>query len=148
MVRGLPGLILFLAGGAMASTCPEAGPGGTWIDLTEASATTHRAQAIAGGPVTFAACAATAGRGSFGREPDFSIAGVAAPLALRSEGDCDTLLLVAAADGGWYFDDDGGGADHALVTIAEPAPGPYRVWVGTVDRGSCRARLIVERGGG
>lgn len=133
---------------ADAAPCPEPRPDGGQLAVTGTKlAAAHATQVIAGGRVSLAACGRHPGAGHVTPTPDFNVLlaeGEGRALEFRTRGDCDTVLVVVAADGTWHYDDDGAGGHDARIRIDEAPDGRYDVWVGTYDRASCRARLILQ----
>jgi hypothetical protein len=146
-------LSLFLSLAALpaladAAPCPEPrNDGGRLAVKGKMLASAHAADVIAGGRVALASCQTLPGEGHVTPTPDFNVLlaeGEGRALEFRTRGDCDTVLVVAAADGTWHYDDDGAGGENARIRIDAAPDGRYDVWVGTYDRASCRAKLILQ----
>jgi hypothetical protein len=151
--RGITALALVLALGALpafadAAPCPEPRNDGGRLKVSGTKlAAAHAMQVIAGGRVSLAACGSVPGEGHVTPTPDFNVMlaeGEGRALEFRTRGDCDTVLVVAAADGSWHYDDDGADGRDARVRIDAAPDGRYDIWVGTFERPSCRARLILQ----
>jgi hypothetical protein len=152
-LHGAMALALVLTLGALpaladAAPCPEPRGDGGRLSVTGTKlAAAHATQVIAGGRVSLAACGRLPGEGHVTPTPDFNVMlaeGEGRALEIRTRGECDTVLVVVAADGTWHYDDDGAGASDARIRIDAAPDGRYDVWVGTYDRSSCRARLILQ----
>jgi hypothetical protein len=134
---------------ALAAPCPAPSDRGGLVAFAASQlARPHATDVIAGGRVALAACPAVPGTGHVTGDPDIvvDVAADTGPrgLEFRTAAACDTILLVATEDGAWHFDDDGGEGEDARIRLPGAGAGRYHVWIGTYDRGSCRARLIVE----
>lgn len=79
------------------------------------------------------------------KEPDFVLEYTAGdfPLIFRAQSKADTTLLIYTPDGKWLADDDGGGFPNPLVRIAKPMSGRYAIYVGTVEKGTPKATLLI-----
>ena len=67
------------------------------------------------------------------------------PLSIYATSSTDATLLVADPAGRWHCSDDANGSDPA-VTIADPQPGTYVVWVGVFSPGTAAAELRANQG--
>jgi hypothetical protein len=152
-LQEITALALVLTLGALpaladAAPCPEPRSDGGRLKVTGTKlAAAHATQVIAGGRLSLAACGSIPGEGHVTPTPDFNVMlaeGEGRALEFRTRGDCDTVLVVAAADGAWHYDDDGAEGQDARVRIDGAPDGRYDVWVGTFERSSCRARLILQ----
>lgn len=66
------------------------------------------------------------------------------PLVITTNAASDTTLVVYDPNGNWFCDDDGGPGFNARVQINSPAPGPYKIWVGSYGGGNSPATLRIN----
>lgn len=140
------------AGVAAAQGCPDWSRQGAQLTFDSDGLWAPQAvQVVAGGNVDLTQCGIRGmGWSAYGwviTSPDFDLAftrnDAGRDLELRVEANCDTVLLVNDASGQWHFNDDTNGLNPAVRIPRAPA-GAYDIWVGTYDRATCEARLILE----
>ncbi len=78
--------------------------------------------------------------------PDFELlfSGDGYELEFRVESECDSVLLINTGSGNWYWDDDDNGNLDAKIRLGRASDGWYDIWIGTIGRDTCNARLILE----
>jgi len=141
---------MFLPGAAIA--CPEISLDG--VELNYSGKQLYEARSfsvIAGGEENISRCGIRnntdgAPEGFVAEAPDFELyyQGGGYELEFRVESDCDSILLINTGSGNWYFDDDDNGNLDAKIRLGRASDGWYDIWIGTLERGNCDARLILE----
>ena len=86
-------------------------------------------------------------RGRISRAPDYQVTYNNAgnlPLYFRTQSNADTTLVINDANGNWVCDDDSGGGNNAEIMFNRPPSGVYDVWVGSYNRETAPASLIIS----
>ena len=65
-------------------------------------------------------------------------------LMITALSQADTTLVINGPNGEWYCDDDSGGNFNPHVAFDSPQSGLYNIWVGTYDRNTASATLVVS----
>lgn len=83
--------------------------------------------------------------GMVARAPDFQVTYSAGslPLIFGVTSANDTTLVINGPDGRWYCDDDGGEGTNPLMSIPDPQPGVYDVFVGAYGGNGAAAQLYL-----
>ncbi len=66
------------------------------------------------------------------------------PLVISTSSGSDTTLVVYGPNGNWMCDDDSGPGLNARIQLNNPAPGAYKIWVGSYGGGNSAATLRIN----
>lgn len=139
-----------LPGLAAAQACPDYNvqPNSVLNFNAAQLAQPHAIPMVAGGNVELGNCGHLPGYGRVVTGPDYHVTLTGTQpgtsLAVRVQGQCDTILLANDFSGQWHYDDDGG-ADWLDPELILPAvDGVYDFWVGTWDSELCEATFSLQ----
>ncbi|MEZ5751867.1 MAG: hypothetical protein R3D60_07845 [Paracoccaceae bacterium] len=128
--------------------CPDWSLGGEQVMLSGGGSQVM--QVTAGGPLSLGGSnCGIPGHGHMNQAPNFSLMytgnGSTAPLVIRADGQCDTLMLVNEPNTNWSFNDDTNQLQPELV-FQNPQDGRYDIWIGTFGGGTCPATVTFSAG--
>lgn len=142
--------VIALPGLATAQACPDY-TGAVNQELIFSAAQLSQPQRfdmVAGGNVDLGNCVDVPGYGHVVTGPDYhlNLTGTqpGTSIAVRVEGECDTILLANDAWANWHYDDDSGANWFDPELILPAADGIYDFWVGTWDTELCRATFSLQ----
>ena len=150
-------LISEMAGGAVVvdpalPAAPDYALGTTFgeVNLSSGFAPTPHSVAIVAGGALDASVVGGDCRGAIAEAPDYRLnfESGGLPLVISATSNNDTTLVIRDPDGDWVCDDDSGDSLNPQVTITEPQPGRYDIWVGTFGGGTAEASLNIAEIGG
>ncbi|MBW7921264.1 MAG: hypothetical protein H3C51_04105 [Rubellimicrobium sp.] len=135
---------------AAAQACPDySATPNTTLNMTAAQlAQPHVVDMVAGGNVDLGNCMNLPGYGYVVTGPDYhlTLTGTqpGTSLAVRVQGECDTILLANDFSGQWYYDDDSGENWFDPELVLPAVDGTYDFWVGTWSTELCQANISFQ----
>lgn len=135
---------------SLAQACPDytATPNSTLNLSADQLAEPHVIEMVAGGDLDLGNCPDLPGYGHVVTGPDYHInlSGTRpdTALAVRVQGECDTILLANDFSGSWHYDDDSGENWLDPELILPAVDGVYDFWVGTWSEELCRASFSLQ----
>ncbi len=129
--------------------CPNPSADGKTLRHTAQELQSKKTHPIeAGGALDLGNCDSLPGTGYISRTPDFSLqysgGNTSMDLEIAITSECDSVLLVQAPGNRWLFDDDSNEDLDAKLRIPNARDGTYKIWVGKIDSGTCKARMHLE----